>query len=70
MIPDPVMRKLKRAAAASGKTMSELVEAALRRFFDDESKPAQLPPLPSTDTGGARVDISDRDAVYAAMHGR
>ncbi|OGQ87724.1 MAG: hypothetical protein A2289_24735 [Deltaproteobacteria bacterium RIFOXYA12_FULL_58_15] len=70
VIADPVMRKLKRAAATRGRTMSELVEAALRRFLDEEVKLSRLPPLPTVDTGGARVDIADREALYQAMEGR
>ena len=50
--------------------MSELVEAALRRFLDEEVKLSRLPPLPTVDTGGARVDIADREALYQAMEGR
>ncbi len=28
-----------------------------------------LPPLPTFNSGGARVDVSDRDALYEAMEG-
>ena len=51
--------------------MSALVEAGLRRVL---AEPAQfdapsneLPPLPTWRSGGFRVDIANRDALYRAM---
>ncbi len=63
-----VMRDLKREAAAQGKTMSELVETAIRIYLRATGKPQKpLPPLPKHDFGGELVDIADRDALYRAM---
>lgn len=72
VIDDGVMRRLKEEAARSGRTLSELVEAALRTMLDHQtSLPSQdLPPLPSFHGGSPLVDISDRDALYQAMEGR
>ncbi|MGE5171034.1 MAG: ribbon-helix-helix protein, CopG family [Rudaea sp.] len=70
-IDDHVMIELKREAARQGKTMSELVESALRQLLRPPSrKRLVLPPLPTFDGGGASVDLSDRDALYDAMEGR
>ncbi len=69
-IDDTVMAQLKREAARQGRTMSELVEMALRMLFRSSKKRATLPPLPSFRSGGALVDVSDRDALYQAMEGR
>ena len=72
-IDETVMRRLREEAARRGTTMSALVEAGLRRVLADPGdarKAPSLPPLPSWRSGGARVDISDRDALYAAMEGR
>ena len=69
-IDDTVMRRLKREAARTGRTMSELVETALRNLFRTRREKEPLPPLPSFDGGGALVDIADRDALYRAMEGR
>jgi hypothetical protein len=69
-IDDTVMAELKREAARQGRTMSELVETALRNLFRPQKGPAQLPPLPAFHSGGAFVDIADRDALYQAMEGR
>jgi plasmid stability protein len=65
-IDDGVMLRLKREAARQGRTMSEMVEAALRLFLERPKKPTALPPLP-TFRSGALVDIDDRDALYEAM---
>jgi len=65
-----VMAELKREAARQGRTMSELVETALRNLFRSQKKPAELTPLPTFHGGGALVDIADRDALYQAMEGR
>jgi hypothetical protein len=66
-IDDEVMRRLKREAARQGKTMSELVETALRRLLEAPPARAPLPPLPSFHGGAELVDIADRDALYRAM---
>ena len=63
-IDDSVMAQLKREAARQGRTMSELVETALRMLFRTRNKKEEIPPLPSFRSGGARVDVADRDALY------
>jgi len=69
-IDDTVMTQLKREAARQRRTMSELVETALRMLFRSEKKPAHVPRLPTFRSGGTMVDIADRDALYEAMEGR
>lgn len=71
-IDDTVMSALRREAARTGRTMSELVETALRQLLQrPAATPAPPPPpLPSFDSGGARVDVADRDALYRAMEDR
>lgn len=70
-IDGPVMVAVKREAARRGTTMSALVEEALRKELRTASTPARsLAPLPTFDSGGALVDVADRDALYAAMEGR
>ena len=70
-IPDPVMRKLKAEAARRGTTMSALVEAGLRHVLaqPESGKKAspRVPNLPSWNSGGFRVDVADRDALYRLM---
>ena len=65
-----VMTRLKRESARTGRTMSELVETALRSLLDSKRESVELSPLPSFSSGGALVDIADREALYRAMEGR
>ena len=69
-IDDTVMARLKREAARQGRTMSDLVETALRNLFREQKQPKTLPPLPTFHGGGELVDISNRDALYDAMDDR
>lgn len=69
VIEDGVMRKLKARAAQEGRTMSELVETALRRMLEEQPEVRDLPPLPIM-KARELVDISDRDALYRAMEER
>ena len=69
-IDDTVMAELKREAARQGRTMSEMVETALRLLLRSRRKQGVPPALPSFHSGGALVDIADRDALYQAMEGR
>jgi hypothetical protein len=67
---DPaLMREVKAEAARRGITMSDFVATALRLVLVQpaERSERKLPPLPSWSSGGALVDISDRDALYEAM---
>jgi hypothetical protein len=66
-IADTVMAGLRREAARTGRTMSELVETALRQLLQRRPGPPPLSPLPSFASGGALVDVSDRDALYRVM---
>jgi Arc/MetJ family transcription regulator len=69
-IDDTVMAELKREAARQGRTMSEMVETALRLLLRSQRKRETIPALPTFRSGGALVDIADRDALYQAMEGR
>jgi hypothetical protein len=66
-ISDATMRAVKREAARRGQTMSELVESALRQALSRTKPVAKMQPLPSFSSGGSRVDVSDRDALFNAM---
>ena len=65
-IPDPLMQELREEAARRRTTMASLVEAGLRRILADRRRADEaedLPPLPSWDSGGFLVDITDREAL-------
>lgn len=69
-IDDSVMAELKREAARQGRTMSEMVETALRLLLRSQRRRETPPALPVFRSGGTLVDIADRDALYQAMEGR
>lgn len=71
-IDDTVMARLRQESARQKRTMSELVEAALRLLFQTgrQQPKKKLPPLPSLHSGGHLVDIADRNALYDVMEGR
>ena len=72
-IDETVMRRLREEAARQGRTMSELVEAGLRRILEEDRVPdsvADLPALPSWRSGGPVVDVAGRVALYGAMEER
>ena len=70
-IDDTVMNRLKRESVRQSRTMSELVEAALRAFLRAPGHSSNdLPKLPRLRSGGARVDVADRDALYEMMERR
>jgi hypothetical protein len=67
VIDDHVLEKLREEAARQRRTISELVESALRLLFERKQEQIELPPLPSFDGNGTFVDISNRDSLYSAM---
>jgi hypothetical protein len=69
-IDDTVMAEMMLEAACQGCTMSELVETAPRLLLRSQRKHRPVPPLPSFHSGGKRVDVADRDALYQAMEAR
>jgi hypothetical protein len=69
-IDNELLADLKHEAARQGRTVSEMVEAAVRLLLRAEQKPPVLPPLPTFRSGGAFVDIADRDALYQSMEDR
>lgn len=71
VIDDGVMARLRARAATEGTTISALVEAALRRFLDEQPgrRRGALPSLPTFHGGRFRVDVADRDVLYDALEG-
>lgn len=62
-IDDRVMARLKTEAQRQGRTMSQLVEIALRMLLDRKESPRELPSLPTFRMGPAKVDVSNREAL-------
>jgi hypothetical protein len=68
-IDDPILRDLKKIQRAEGKSLGRLVSDLLARALGerrpgaDRAKPVRW----ISKSMGARVDFSDREALYAAM---
>jgi hypothetical protein len=69
-IDDSVMARLKRESLRQGRTMSDLVETALRLLFRPRKEAHALRALPTFNSGGMLVDIANREALYEAMEDR
>lgn len=67
IIPDEIMRELKRRAARRGETLSAVVAECLKRGLEAPEVPADLPPLPAHAMGRPEVDVADREALHRAM---
>ncbi len=70
-LPDALLEQVKRHAAESGRTVTSVMEEALRQLL---SQPADVSAhdanrLPAYGTVGAQplVDLSDRDALWAVL---
>ena len=61
------MREVKREAARRQQTMSEMVEAALRIIVEPPRREVELPPLPKFRSGGLRVNVASREALYEVI---
>ena len=72
-LDDEVTRAVKRAAAETGRTMTEVIEDALRdALMRDATKREPFKLRLPTAEGGLRpgVDLNDRDSLYDVMEGR
>ena len=72
-LDDEIMRSLKRRSADTGRTLTSLVEEALRSLLQRGARPAPGYRLEWTVVpGGPRpgIDLSDRDALMDVMDGR
>lgn len=67
ILPDELMRELKRRAAERGETLSAVVEETLRRGLATPRTPMTVEPLPTYDMGRPRADLADRDDLYRVM---
>lgn len=66
-IDDQVMARLREESARQGKTITELVESALRLLLRQKKSRKTLPDLPSFEGGIPRVNIANREALYDLM---
>jgi hypothetical protein len=68
-LPDGLMTQAKEHAAASGQTLTSLVEEGLRLVLEQRDIPVVPQPLPAygQPSGRILVDLADRDAVWATL---
>lgn len=70
-IDETVERRLREEAKRQNTTVSDLVDAMLRLGLampePAGTDPKPLPPLPTWRSGGFRVDIADRKALYRVL---
>ena len=69
-IDDEVYRSAKALAARSARSVSELIEDAVRAALRTSDLPAdELPPLPTFGRGGTRpgIDLADRSSLADAL---
>lgn len=68
-LPDGLMAQAKARAAATGRTVTALVEEGLRLVLQSDAADAPTEPLPTYGTASGRflVDLEDRDAVWSAL---
>ena len=69
-ISEKVMRELKQEAARTGKTMSELIESALRESLYKRRIPQIDVTFPTFRGGQALADVSNRESLYDVMEDR
>lgn len=60
-LPDDLVRRAKRKAAAEGRTLTALIEDGLRHVLNDRAKSKRVMPRVSASTGGLKpgIDLND-----------
>jgi hypothetical protein len=68
-LPDSLAEAAKERARAEGRTFTSLVEEGLRSVLARGERPTHVEPLPAYGDPQGRflVDITDRDALWAAL---
>ena len=68
-IDDPVLRELKQLQTKEGKSLGRLVSDLLARALKEDATPpaATAPPVWIAKPMGARVNLSDKEAVHRAL---
>jgi hypothetical protein len=72
-LDDELFRALKKRAAETGRTMTELVDEALREMLARDPGPSEVHEFPwVTIRGKLRpgIDVTDRNSLLEAMEGR
>jgi len=68
-IDDPILKEVKKLQKTEGKSLGRLVSDLLARALREGKSAGQKPPPPGwiSKSMGARIDLSDKEALYSAM---
>jgi plasmid stability protein len=66
-LPDSLLEAARERAAAEGRTVTSLMEEALRRLLEEQQVPASPPSLPTWKGGRLFVDLEDKDALWEIL---
>lgn len=68
-LPDSLLHAAKQRAAAEGRTLTSLIAEGLRSVLHGGAPAAAAGPLPAygSSTDRPRVDLRDREALWAAL---
>jgi hypothetical protein len=72
-IDDSLFRQVKERAARTARTVTSMVDEALRQLLREESKPPshyRFDARPVKGKPRSGVDLNDRDSLYETMDGR
>ena len=69
VLEDALVERVRQLAKERGVSMSSVVEEAIARMLAEQPAENARPPidLPSFNSGGWLVDITDRNAIYDAL---
>lgn len=68
-LPESLLRAAKERAAAEGRTLTSLIAEGLRSVLQGGAPDAPVEPLPTfgSDADQPRIDLRDREALWAAL---
>jgi hypothetical protein len=66
-LPDSLLEAARERAAAEGRTVTSLMEEALRRLLEEQRTAASPPRLPTWKGGRLLIDIEDKDALWEIL---
>jgi hypothetical protein len=66
-LPDSLLEAARERASVEGRTVTSLMEEALRRLLEETRSAAPLPSLPTWKGGRLLIDLEDKDALWEIL---
>ena len=66
-LPDSLLEAARERAAVEGRTVTSLMEEALRRLLAEQPPVAAPPNLPTWKGGRLLIDLEDKDALWEIL---